>query len=64
MVRNYETLDEDSMALLLEDTRFAARQLYAAVTGLREEDAIGLLNSVLLDTIAQAVVLAPRKSKN
>jgi hypothetical protein len=64
MVRNYEKVDEDSFVLLLEDTRFAARQLYTAITGLREEDAVGLLNSVLLDTIAQAVVLAQRKGRN
>jgi hypothetical protein len=64
MVRNYETVDEDSLSLLIQDTNFAAQQLYAAVTGLREEDAIGLLTSVLMDTIAQAATLAQRRGRN
>jgi hypothetical protein len=64
MVRNYETLDEDSLSILIADTRFAARQLYTAITGLREEDATQLLSAVLLDTLAQSIILAQRKGRN
>jgi hypothetical protein len=64
LVRGFETIDESSFMLLLQDVRFSARQLYLAVSGLREEDAIQLLSNVLLDTLTQSAVLAQRKSKN
>jgi hypothetical protein len=64
MVRNYEAVDEDSLTLLVEDTNFAAEQLFLAISALREEDAKRLLASVLMDTIAQAATLAQRKGRN
>jgi hypothetical protein len=64
MVRNYEKVDEDSFCLLVQDTNFAAEQLFIAISALREEDAKRLLASVLMDTICQAITLAQRRGRN